>query len=1659
MYMNCAKFEILTNPQEIGCQWLRHQTSCSALTVKFLDRPVHPVRFSGWTDRIALRVAHESAGWTRNSFSQILFAASGCLLLAVLTVILKTYRQWHRMLDWKQRLYAFLLRKVVGPFLDDGTANKLHNSIDFSLQDGCFVLKDVALNAESLSEKFSSAGFSVVKATVQRLEIKLALRENTGTSQSSLAWTAMKLGGSTAKKSLPAVSLVAGIHVCGVDLEIKPVSVTPMTAPEVAADENESGVGTSHRIASYVNAAISSLQLSLKLSNINIKMWHGGRWVSVCLSSVTYNDLPAGQTVDIARKLHVTHKCMEFSDVTVHVGGGKIETVVAQAKGNGRVFLILNRGASTADECPELHRDVEASFSHQLNMSFDASTLGHFHAVAIGFSNAQVDGSKAMAGCEVGVPKASFRSTKPSVAGDEEDLLAITGIMKQYREAYHLTETNQLRGGLLVPSHAYMEDSESMEAEDVMTFDVFWDAQEQSVYDVSLTLKESGCLGTSDTLDNTGSSKTKVRLSLLSVSVKISFRGLRSQDVQQEYVLVTLNDLKVSLLTTSSQLGLDLTVGDFAIEDAQQIETDRNITAAQIDIGSILSFEQVSGAWIDDRRNLWNGMLMQSFSNFLNRQASRQTKEYPDHAIDADLPCFSLHVSADHSGARRIECSLQPLELNARQRSLSNLSLFTRRFSNLPRNREMAATQIPKGSECKRQINFTCHCPSITLSVPLLGRIVTSPLFDRFGETVMNAPLQDARLGLILDTLEFRWNTNDPSEERSALESAAQLKAWRILAFASAPIGDTVSVGVRMQRTDLVLLNARVEVEPCIPISLEFKRGVQRTKENDDYSFPLVPTISSFKARQEDEDVEIEQLMDSKLGSAEKNAKRMHSGAHPQVLMLAATENIDAVISLRIPEILCDLTKAEVLKVKEMLEHVILVDRDLDDNSQERQSVAFTTSIALRIDQISLSLKQGSCTDDDRGCDSSKDRFSCLLAVDTLRAHLLVCTSSMRQMRLLVHDSALYSALHPHVDAKVSRIEKDIQTRVKAMKQRLAAYKEARVSPILFRSKHFTPICNDAPSVLLDVICASGKAENLEKPSFVKKQINLTCYHLTFRYDPDSHWLKRLNDLLPDPVKPLPSQVDETPSMTRVFFALADCSVDYVSPLYFCTPSRTIVRLGDFRCSSNIMVPTSHRQAFALSVGDLCCHVANARVSRAGEDAKLCRASTVFPTVHLRSERKSRAHGITPEALLREEGFIEVLTLDSADAVIIYTNDGQPTDAEIAVDSSLGLLSFSACKDSFRCFSASVGEIQAKFTALSVKDIAIMKKNAGSTVGASFASTALHEDKSINRENSSHEELLLDGYEWTEVNHDPLREFIIPDGDEQVATWYSIDNSSDTGELVDIFLRKSTTFPTRIIHHHFPFRSLADPLSHVSMGTAMKRQPTSRLVVHSLAVKFRFHDGYDWPSDVSEQEKTCSRQDSTFIVVPKPRDLVKAKMTEDDAHREVGGARAAKRVQLLASLLDGDEITDYGPSPFENSPLPEERAQTFEKQAELRRLSRKTKVYLQVSASGMTVKLDLYDKYESHCPSSVLGVSITDMFIADAASASTPVKMLGEWANENEHPRDTRCGILMLKVRYPMKRERLHLPNSDIDVFYVLTHLDNDLEAGVSVIVGRCDSE
>jgi hypothetical protein len=280
---------------------------------------------------------------------------------------------------------------------------------------------------------------------------------------------------------------------------------------------------------------------------------------------------------------------------------------------------------------------------------------------------------------------------------------------------------------------------------------------------------------------------------------------------------------------------------------------------------------------------------------------------------------------------------------------------------------------------------------------------------------------------------------------------------------------------------------------------------------------------------------------------------------------------------------------------------------------------------------------------------------------------------------------------------------------------------------------------------------------------------------------------------------------------------------------------------------------------------------------------------------------------------------------------------------------------------------------------------------------------------------------LLDGYDWTTVDHDPLPEPKIPPGDEQVAVWYSQPEGNST-KKDDNAGEYYGTFPGRIIPQHFPLHQVSDPLAEGDMGAAkyagvgFAPKVKSRIIVHDLTVKLRFFDGYDWPNVLSPATRKVARDAKTFIIDSNPQGFNKDKdkISKDlAAQPDFANASLERKAKLMGDLLDKGETKA---STFEDVPLPEERGAKLERQAELRRLSRKTHRFFQVSANGLRLRMDAFEELDTHRLGSIMDLAISDLFLAETVSKANPVKMFGEWVNEKEHPRDTRHGTLMFKV-------------------------------------------
>jgi hypothetical protein len=517
-----------------------------------------------------------------------------------------------------------------------------------------------------------------------------------------------------------------------------------------------------------------------------------------------------------------------------------------------------------------------------------------------------------------------------------------------------------------------------------------------------------------------------------------------------------------------------------------------------------------------------------------------------------EAPCVSLNYKKVKKTNKifsiKSDATILPVEVCIRQRTMSNLSTFAAQLSELKsHSNSITNRQNVSSVDSKLQnLSFECSCPSITIGIPLVREVSTSPIFERHGEILCNVATTGPSFGILLHNTAVEWSTQPASDDDETLEESGMFVANHMLFFVQSPIGDKIVVDTNMQRTDIFVANGQVEVNPCIPISVVFKRNITESQkaQNGRNAFPLVPVISSFKARQEDddEDTKIDKLLFSKLDDINAASRKELRGSDPQFSMVADSEKADFIVVVNIPEVAADFTKTELetlLSIADATTPASTSPRTYVDAQTQivKEGPIQTNCFALNISKITLSLKEDLPKS---SYGQLKNTFACVFAVDTFKAHLLKKGSATKHLRILAHEPCLYEGkllslffvistlrmltsyrlyyplvYHPvtqNLKKKSSR--QDIQSRINSFQQRLLSFASGHVAPILYRSHLFTSISHESPTILFDYIDMSANAPTIRN-GLVQKRLHVTLYHLTYRYDVNSKWIARVAGIVP----------------------------------------------------------------------------------------------------------------------------------------------------------------------------------------------------------------------------------------------------------------------------------------------------------------------------------------------------------------------------------------------------------------------------------------------------------------------------------------------------------------------------------------------------------------
>jgi hypothetical protein len=218
-----------------------------------------------------------------------------------------------------------------------------------------------------------------------------------------------------------------------------------------------------------------------------------------------------------------------------------------------------------------------------------------------------------------------------------------------------------------------------------------------------------------------------------------------------------------------------------------------------------------------------------------------------------------------------------------------------------------------------------------------------------------------------------------------------------------------------MHRADIVASSGHA------PLSFTYRKTVTPTEDSiNNVSFPVVPPLSTFKARQEDEDSDNEDAFYREFSciSEEANTSTMRA-SDPQDTMLQEASQCSSAIDIYFPELVGDLTREEAVS----LSNVLLIELSIIESGIEQKDqneISFdespelvetshskTSSVTICIDQVTLAVHQELDEVDD-----VLRWYSHEMMVEGFKAHaVLLPRSRLKTLRVLAHELNFFEGM------------------------------------------------------------------------------------------------------------------------------------------------------------------------------------------------------------------------------------------------------------------------------------------------------------------------------------------------------------------------------------------------------------------------------------------------------------------------------------------------------------------------------------------------------------------------------------------------------------------------------------------------------------------------
>jgi len=1550
---------------------------------------------------------------------------------------------------WKSRIYGFLFRRILGPYLTPSSKERLHNSIRVSLSEGKLELHDIEFDGGIISSQAKLDGI-IERIHVKRMSVSLSLLYFDENDQIVESYDEGR------------ARLIAKVQLDGVEIVIKPGDIdVDAIRQEANKEENSGNEGsaedekstrmslTSRTIGSYVQSALDSLKLSLDINDVTIRVCsQDNAWINLNIAAASYSDSEKsarerGMDAMVDSKVTMLGKEISIDTITMTVGERMpMQSNSSESTINASEEVARLDGVSTikigvkeyTDEQNRTKMEQNCCIAIDQNLVLNASinTLERLSRVVVevnAISDIPVgdDSSKDNLSCteQIKIPEKpqnvshSHHSSVDSLDSDQDiDLLA--NIIQQRTDERYMDKLNKSNNtDVKIGSDNDEEPATKLKRDKIINAaECFFDHNDTgyshycSVLEASIGEEEFG--GT-----ESGILSTRIQVQLSEASIQLHLN--EGERVTKAFVAFDIKELSVTSKRSSKSHTISLEIEGFSCWNSLLLLEDR-----VPETFSILCFNNESGDLLS--------------TNMISAS-----------------PMVSLSIEVMHednglSSHCTIQMALGPILLTLSKDFISRLLDDVSQIS----------WQAPGYKKKEQPIDqnmssTTCHvtCEDMTILIPIEFADISNKsidaaskdLFKRSGYDILQYDtLQYPTISLQLNDFATAWTqllpkVQDVEENEDSVLSLSFQRAVVSCLLPNSKEKESVVFGKKLscKRIDFVALESETRIDPDAAVRVEFissalcQKSESFKKKRAKKNFPLVTPLASVKASQHHER---ESSNGTRVNDTGCRLKQRLRGSDPQMMMIGELNDCDQIISAHVPTIAFDISVLEMDAIVKYLSFKSPSETksNAEYNSVNRNDQSSQFNINFKCDQLSVTIHQE--TKDDE----NDLYYSYTTIFDRLRSHVYLNKGEPSHIRMSLDDFTLFE-----VEEEAPLMSSNVPI-VFSAKESCDFVRKRRVgtpSAIFFRSKLSQSLSPVTPAILIDLILR-------REEHHIERAFHFSAYDMTFRYDCEAKWPDRVkklfasNDIYTVHNKPGEQKAKELAAVNNLFVTISDCNLDYTSPILFSTPSRTILHLGEVRLTSNIVVPSGITQVFKVTLEDASVHLSNKRVGHEVENARLSCAS-IFGCKDaeiLKGSTKAFPHSV--EDALSKMNFIRISTLDYLDFTVTKVDksiDDNDSVANCSVSCSRSHICIHACKDSFVVFTETLNELILKLTMPDAAELQLLQQD-----------------------------FLTKKQRWA-VNNDEKKE----------------PNSTET-DSSDCYLLKQNPNST----------TLADIMDHGLFGNIASEQDIPENDMEQKAERDVIHDffssdaksagdkeqilqnvpddeddwttiNHTWANDqnIPENEEQAARwypskeeekldpisrlvlPEGTKIIIDGdgkrkarifshhiPLDPISDPLSEGDmgASHFLGKKDLKVTFRLLIQevsfdcrLFDGYDWPKDRDRQSEGNEIMQDLlgnqsedsaifSETKDNHGSVN-LSRLSQRYFQLSFSGLKMRLDSFDHAESHSLTSCIELTMSDMYLVEtiSSSGSIPFKLLGEWVSD-EHPRDTNEGLIKLKL-------------------------------------------